>query len=559
VTGEATRDLHFLGPGDPDHLDPASPYHIRHGQLLRALSRQLYAYPSTRDVADRTAGTVADTDEAFLPVPDVARGLPVLADGSLSRDLRTYTIALRDDVFWDTRPPRPVTADDFVRGISRLANPSVGGDARTYFAETVRGMREYCDAFDATFDGASPGAEQMREFRRAHPVAGLRAVDEHTLVFELVEPANDFVNMLATGFAAAVPAEHEAYPPGSPEILANAVSSGPYRVARAPRPDTGGVLVLEPNPAWHAESDPVRRRILSRIRVSPVPSGDAHRLVDSGQVDLAWPFGVVSWDAPDPARDTVPVSYPGFTLNPYLVFNLFPENPRPAVRDVLVRRAVAYGVDKAAVAEVFADLPGVAVRPLRSVLPPGTVGHSGLDPYPTPGDRGDPHRARALLAEAGRRDGVELVAVVRDMSLHRKVMAAVAGSLLRCGIALDLRYVDPAGYYRMLSDPDAARAGRWDIAEPGWTPDWHGNNGRAVTVRLLSGEPGVGTANYGGYRNARVDAMMARTLREPNLSKASLFWHQIDVTVMNDLPIVPILAFACRCCAARTAATGRLA
>src|SRR5262245_30477429 len=137
------RELRFLGPGDPDHLDPASAHHIRPGQLVRALRRQLYAVPATRDATGPEA--------CFQPVPDVARGFP-----AVSPDLRTCTVELRDDVFWDTRPPRPVTAADFVRGIGRLADPAVGGDGRTYFSETLRGMREYCADFDAAFGDTGP-------------------------------------------------------------------------------------------------------------------------------------------------------------------------------------------------------------------------------------------------------------------------------------------------------------------------------------------------------------------------------------------------------------------
>src|SRR5258708_11581811 len=41
ATGGGT--LRFLGPGDPDHLDAASAYHARSGQIMRALTRQLFS------------------------------------------------------------------------------------------------------------------------------------------------------------------------------------------------------------------------------------------------------------------------------------------------------------------------------------------------------------------------------------------------------------------------------------------------------------------------------------------------------------------------------------
>jgi peptide/nickel transport system substrate-binding protein len=533
TVSSTTRVLRLLGPGDPDHLDPASPYYVRPGQLLRAVSRQLFACPATRNAADPSS--------VFIPVPDAAAGLP-----ALSEDRLTYRIALRTDVWWDSTPPRRVTAHDFVRGFKRIADPRTGGDARDFFIATVRGMRAYCEAFDAELSDRPATAAELARFHGSRELAGVRAAGDDTIVISLTRPANDFLELLATGFVVAVPEEYDRH-----------LASGPYRVAH----DAGGELLLERNPVWRQDSDPIRRQDVETIRVRAADEQDpvVRRWIETGETDLAWPFGVVSWEPSSDSQPAFPDSYPGFTLNPYLVLNLRSPNQGGALADVRVRRAIAYAIDKMAIARIFQALEGVAVRAQHSVIAPGSLGHRELNPYPTPGDRGAPDIARSLLAEAGYPDGLTLVAAVRDIGLHLRVIHSVRRDLRACGISLDVRTYSPSEYYRsLLFDPSKARAGVWDIAEPGWTPDWQGNNGRATVAPLLRANFQPGTTNYGGYHNPEVDRLMDAALAEADLGRAADLWHEVDVRVMADVPIIPILAFACRCCAARTAAKGHI-
>ncbi|MCP2167705.1 ABC transporter substrate-binding protein [Goodfellowiella coeruleoviolacea] len=470
-----TRTLTFLGPGDPDHLDPDSGYHLRPGQVLRVLSRQLFAVPVVADVAER--------DQVFVPVPDVAEAVPTQDNGGLSADLLTCVVRLRPGVLWDTEPPREVTAHDFVRGLARMTDPGHAGDVARFFTDTVRDVR---------------------------------AADDRTLVFHLHHPANDLVNLLSTGYATALPEPHE-----------GERSAGPYRVAHR----TDDAVVLERNPVWRPETDPVRRAEADRIVVRR----------HGPRADPAWPFGIVTWNGA--ATDE---HCPGYTLNPYLVLNL---RAGGALSDLRVRQAIGYAVDKVAVRDIFAALPGVTAVPAHSMVPPGALGYSKYNPYPTPGDRGDPEKSRALLAEAGFPNGLRLAMLVRDSPLHRSVFDACDAALARAGIALEPKYLStPAFYAELMSD----ETGHWELAAPGWTPDWHGNNNRSVMVQLLRG-----AGNYGGYENPRLDALIGRALGAVSLPRAALLWHQANIMAMTDLPVIPVVAFACRCCAARTGATGR--
>jgi peptide/nickel transport system substrate-binding protein len=529
--------LRFLGPGGADHLDTAAAYYATSGQILRALTRQLFAYRASKDLSDPST--------TFMPVPDVSDTIPTVTNGGLSNDGLVYTIRLRTGVRWDTNPPREVTANDFIRGLKRLANPVVGAGARHYFTSTILGMQEYCDEYQRTFAGRRATASGLAAFQNAATIAGLHARDDKTLVITLKRRANDFLNILAMGFASAAPKEYDEFLPDSLEFRQHFVSDGPYRLEMYAADASEMRLVR--NPAWQQSTDPIRHQYVDAIHITTAkaPPDVMLQRIDAGEIDLAWSFTVVSWATPPANLEVFPRSYPGFALNPYLVLNLHSPNAGGALRLRAVRQAIAYAVDKVAISEILGVLEGVPNVPLHSAIPPGSVGHREFDLYPTPGNRGDRARARQLLADAGYADGLTLVAAVREAKLHLDVMHSIARDLAECGITLIFKTYSQAEYYgSLLSDPDKARAGVWDIAEPGWTPDWFGNNGRAIVQPLFQTNEAAGTTNYGGYSNPAVDRLIEDALQEEDPSRAEALWHDVDVAVMKDVPIVPLLAFA---------------
>ncbi|WP_199444314.1 ABC transporter substrate-binding protein [Umezawaea beigongshangensis] len=528
--------LRLVGPGGVDHIDTASAYYATSAQILRALSRQLFAYPASADLSDPAA--------AFTPVPDLAAELPTEENGGISADRKTYTIRLRSGVRWNSTPPREVTSHDVVRGLKRLPNPVAGAGALHYFTSTIVGFREYCDAYRAAFADREPTPAAMAEFQNTHDIEGLSAPDDKTVVFRLNELANDFLNILATGFTTPAPAEYDAHVPDSVEFRRNTLSCAPYRLTEYG--DDGLKIVMERNPQWDKDTDPIRNQYVDRIdiTVGNEPVAVTQQKMDRGEIDLAWSYTAVSWARPKAGQDAAPRSYPGFALNPYLVFNLRSPNQNSATSNPDVRKAIAYAIDKVAIGELL-DVLDAPNTPLHSVIPVGSIGHRDFNPYPTPGDRGDSAKAREHLLAAGYGDGLTLVAAVRDIGIHRKVMESVASDLAKIGITLEWRKFSQAQYYgSALSDAEAGRRGDWDIAEPGFTPDWFGNNGRVIVQPLFQTNDAPGTTNYGGYSSPVVDALIEQALQEADPVKVEELWHQVDVEVMKDLPIVPILNFA---------------
>src|SRR4029450_3719467 len=103
-----------------------------------------------------------------------------------------------------------------------------------------------------------------------------------------------------------------------------------------------------------------------------------------------------------------------------------------AIADVGVRRAGNYAIDKGAYPDAIA---GRAPAP-RQTAPPGDR-PCGL--VPTPGGRGDPAKARALLAAAGYPKGVTLTFVTWGSGKLAAGRKPIEASLARAGIRMKVK------------------------------------------------------------------------------------------------------------------------
>ncbi|WP_328609960.1 ABC transporter substrate-binding protein [Amycolatopsis sp. NBC_00345] len=504
--------LRYFGPGGMDHIDPACASYAFSHQILRLFTRQLFTYPTT-------AG-----DDALTPVPDLAVAVP--GPGLVRR------VELRPGVYWDTDPPREVTAADVVRGLKRLACPVTGTGALGYFTSTVRGMAEFADGYRAAIerDGATPSTAAA--YQNSHEVSGLRVLDERRLEIELVRPANDIVNILATLYASPAPVEYDAVVPGGPGFADVVRSCGPYRLTGYRH---GEHLAMRRHPAWNPAADPLRAAWIDGIEVRMARVGDdvVRAEVESGRADLSWGAPVISHDRVSPDIDR----HVGYALNPYLVFNL--RGPRPELRDPAVRRALAVAVDRSALVGVLDRMDlGTVTETAYGVIPPGNVGHR---PARATAGQGDPDRARALLKALGH-NGIRLRVLYRMETPHDDLAHSYAGDLRAAGAEVEMIRIEHADeYYRILQDPARSLAGDWDVTAPSWTPDWFGNNGRTCVQPLFESPSGAGSCNYGGYSDPAVDKMIAEALSEPDPARSGELWHAVDRTVCDAAVVVPLL------------------
>ncbi|MCW2889971.1 MAG: peptide/nickel transport system substrate-binding protein [Streptosporangiaceae bacterium] len=516
--------LKVVGSSDVDHLDTASGYTLVSVLLTRQYARTLFNVKG----ADRFA-------DATRIQADVATELPTTGNGGISADARTYTIKLRTGVRWNTPAPREVTAADFVRGIKRLCNPAQPSGGIGYYTATIEGMDAFCAGFRKV--GATDAAA-VAAYQNGHQIAGLRAKDDKTLVVRLKRPAGDFTNIMGLQFSAAAPAEYDRYLPDSPDYRRHTISDGPYQIT-AYTPNKSYQLAR--NPSWRQDTDPLRAQNPGRIQITMGQDSPdvVQQQMELGTADLSWDQPVPTSRIPGLRSNPNFKIQDGSTNNPYLDFNTLSPNNGRALAKPAVRQAIEYAIDKAALVQIYGG-PRVSTV-LNQVIPPGSVGHEEFNLYATPGNSGDPAKCRRLLAAAGHPNGLTLQFPYRTNSNHPKVAQSVQANLRACGITANLTPDTNGNFYgKTLVNPADAEQGKWDIAAPGWIPDWYGNNGRTNIVPLFDGRTyGPNSTDYGGYNNPAVNALIDQALQAKNLGEAAKIWANADRLIMQDAAIVP--------------------
>ncbi len=513
--------LRWVASGDVDHLDPMSAYYTATAILERAYTRQLVTYPASNDY-----------QKAITIVPDVATVVPTTANGGISSDGLTYTFHLRSGVMWNTNPPRAVVAGDFVRALKRFCNPVLGVGNPTYYTSTIAGMTSYCAAYAKLPSTAT--AAQLASFQNSHTITGVSAPDASTLVIKLVQPASDFLNIMAQQFASAAPVEWDSYEPDSAAFRQHVYSDGPYQISSYV---AGKSITLTRNPQWKQSTDPDRHQYVAKMVVTEGTNDPGQALQDlqAGSGDLMWDLPVPTDKIPtlQSSKDPNFAVWTGHITNPYLVFNL----TTGPTANLKVRQAIEYAIDKVAIAKIYG---GTALNPpITTAIPPGNIGYQNYDLYPTPGNNGDPAKCKSMLAAAGFPNGLTLTDAYRNAGNHPAVFQSVQADLKACGITVKGSPQQQGNYYAWLEDPANTKAGKWNISEPGWVPDWYGNNGRALVQPLFTSPCVNPTTNYGCYSNTTTGDLVNKALTATSQSTAATDWHQADMQVMKDAVIVP--------------------
>jgi peptide/nickel transport system substrate-binding protein len=527
--------LNMVGVSDVAVMDYDIGYYRTDFQVLRLTVRQLYSWP-------------AIPGHTLTPAPDLATGMPVATDNGLKQ-----TVTIRSGLVWNTSPPRPVTAQDVVRGIKRACNPSpytFGGMAD--FESTIRGLTAYCSGYPAA---AATSAAVMKQYIESHSVSGI-AVSGNNITFTLTRPAPWLIGAMTLPPFSAVPIEAEDGLPGSPQVYGHMYSDGPYEITSyTPKKS----ITFARNPQWKASTDPLRKAYVNAINVDETGNqATIYQEMATGSPSLGMSFDALAPPAAysqllDMIKSGSQLANMGATYqsNPYLVFSTVSPNDGGALGKVAVRQALCYGIQRS---QLIKTLGGTAVNiPLTHVLPPGTDGAQdvpgGYDPYPY-----NPSKARSMLAAAGftASHPLRLKLLYRsDSQGNTKAFTNIASQLDALGsvsvTGVPTNQSDFYGKYLLApnspGNPAPAYQGAWDLALPAFGPDWYGNSAVTWFNELFLSPGGFaanGGVNFGYFSSAAVNDTISQALSQPTEAQADVYWAKADEEVMQAAAIYPI-------------------
>ena len=516
--------LTLAGVGDVDFLDPTAGYNTDTHTEERAWTRQLFSYPAS------TNPTAVDT-----PVPDVASVMPTVQNGGISDGGLTYTIHLRPDVMWNSTPARPVTAGDFVRSFERMCNPVAPVGAPGYFTSTIQGMAAYCQA-----ESKIPGtATAIANFINSHSISGVSAPNPTTIVFHLLRPTADFLDIIAEPFASAVPVEYLKYVPNSPQFDAHVLSDGPYEITEY---KPGVQIVLQRNPVWKASSDPIRKAYVNKIVINEGETPQSvQQQIEAGTVDLGWDVFVPTPDLPS-LYGNPDLSIDSSDAVLYAVFNEQSPNQNAAMKNVKVRQALEYAINKEAIAQAYGG--SKIAQPASQILGSIDTGYQPFDLYPTPGNAGDPQKVKQLLAAAGYPNGLTVKLLYPTTSNNPQIAELMQADLQAAGVKVQMIAATQTDFtVNYISDPQSGQRGVWDIALLFWVPDWFGINGRSVLEPMTDGKNyGPNSVDYGDYNSPITENFVQQALTQPSTATAKIdeLWHEASVQTMKDAALIPL-------------------
>lgn len=464
----------------PDSLDPAL------AATLPALEpiENVYTPLLTYRYASGSAGNKI--------VPALADDLP-----QISADRKRYTLTLRDGLTYSDGTP--VKASDFERAVQRLLA------LNSPFAPFFQGI---------------DGAEQDLGKNPPTDISGIQTNDsDRTITIKLLAPDSTFPNVLSLLAAAPVPSSTpvkdltSAPPPGV----------GPYEISDV-HPGRGLALErvkdfdLENVPAGHVDRIDVEVVTNISTQTEQVQNGTLDYMQDPPPAGL---LPQVRTQDADRFREETTGGTNYFFLNQSV----------PPFDDSLVRQAVNYAVDRAAIQRIYGGL----IEPDCTILPPELPGYKPFDPCPFAPRSGPPNldKARALIKQAGA-EGSDVVVWGPTEEPARTATQEFADTLNQIGLHATPQLVGFSTYIPTIGNQATkAQAGLVNFLQDFPHPSDY--------LSLFSADSITPTnnLNFGNVDDPKVNAEISRLSPEP-LSQAQDGWANVDHQLDQGADLVPL-------------------
>jgi oligopeptide transport system substrate-binding protein len=477
---EEPADLVIINGAEPESLDPQ----IISGQ------------PELRIVSSLFEGLTRFNARTGEPEPAIASRWEISNDG------RTYIFHLRTNAVWSTG--EPIVAGDVVWSWLRALEPETASD--------YVGLFFYVQNAEAFHLGQMEDPGEV----------GVSALDEHTLLVELVSPTAFFLSLCAFPTLAVVPpALIEAH--GDQWVRQHPLkSSGAYTLDFWRINDR---IRIRRNPLFWDNAN-TQNEIVDLLPITSATT--ALNLYLNGQADIVWDKNLVPVHLTDALRER-PDFHTFDYLGAYFVrFNV----TRKPFDDVRVRQAFAMSIDRRRIVD---RVTRGGEKPSETLVPVSTANY-----LPADGLQLDPVEARRLLAEAGYPEGrgfppvSYLLNAGSSASADEKVAVELQAMWREVlGVEVNLRPMEWKTYLATLSSLD------YDLARSSWIADYNDPNTFLDMFLASNGN------NRTGWKDPHYDELIQQANRTVDLKqRAEVFKEAESYLLREGTPIGPIYSYA---------------
>ncbi len=472
--------------------------------------------------------------------PGIAAAMPEVSDDGL-----VYTIRLREDVFFhdDACFPdgkgRQVVAQDFVYSWKRIADVTNASPNYSFIEGRIKGFDEFRKYTHERSDAGEP-------IDYATPVAGLEALDDHTLQITLTAPWPSI--LYAIEHLPFTPMPREAVEHYGKRIINVAVGTGPYKLERW---DQGSRIVLVRNENYRhdpypSEGEPGDKEkglladagkpmpFIDRVEFEIIEEDQPYWLTfDKGLIDSAGipkdtfsnVVGAGQKLKPKWAKRGIELIIYDYPATEWLAFNM----KDPVVgKNLALRQAISLAIDREDFIELFRNGRGTpAVGPTHPMI------SGGNDYLHSPYHRYDVEAAKAKLKEAEAFHGGPLPELAFTMggtdTSARQYAEWVERSVEKIGLDVKIDLMD---WPTQQEQVDNAALQFWRY---GWHADYADPENYMFLYYSPNHAPGPNSTNYA---NPEFDKLFERFVTTPHGPQRTALHHQMEQLVVDDMPAV---------------------
>lgn len=383
-------------------------------------------------------------------------------------------------------------------------------DGTTFTAEAVK----------ANFDRITTPGSTLKRFFLFENVASLKVLDPYTVRFTLKRPNSAFINRLA--HPSAVMICPKSLSEKEVSIAFHPCGTGPFVMKNYNPSD---VLRVEKNPNYWRAGYPK----LDAITWRPVVENSTRvAMALTGEADYAFPL---------PSEQVKMVKDKGtlrVDVTPSIMLRFVEMNlTKPVFKDVRVRQALNYAVNKEALVKVaFAGYADVA----EGIAPLSVDYAVKLGPWPY-----DPQKAKALLKEAGYPNGFEVeLWSGYNHTTASKIIQFLQQQLAQVGIKSNIRALEAGQRTALVESVPTPDKSQHDLYYIGWSSST-GELDYAIRPLLASENvPPVGS-NEAYYKSEKVDRLIQEGLATTDRTKKAAIYKEMQEQLWADMPWIPLV------------------